>query len=296
MADPFGAVVRDGRLHGRGAVDMKGGLAAALLAAAEALRMGLPGDVLVAAVSDEEHASLGVRALLGRGLRADAAVVLEPTAEDVCVAHKGFAWLEVRAAGRAAHGSRPDLGLDAIAHLGPVLVALRALDARLRAGPGHPLLGTGSVHASLVEGGQELSSYPESARLAFERRTVPGEDAGVVAAELEALLRAGRDAAPEARLTGEVGLVREPFAVDPQAPVVQAVARQAEVVRGRAPAVVGHAAWMDAAFLAAAGIPTVVFGPAGEGLHAVEEWVDLDSVARCAETLAGVAAELCTAV
>jgi acetylornithine deacetylase len=293
MEDPFGARVRDGRLHGRGAVDMKGGLAAALLAGAEAARRGLDGDVLVAAVSDEEHASLGVQALLRR-VGADAAVVCEPTSEDVCVAHKGFAWLEVEATGRAAHGSRPDLGVDAIAHLGPVLVALRELDARLRSGAGHPLLGPGSVHASIVEGGQELSSYPEHARLAVERRTVPGEGRAVVEGELAELLRAGHQGAPEARLAGEVTLVREPFAVDPDAPVVRALTRQAEAVRGRAPALVGHAAWMDAAFLAAAGIPTAVFGPHGEGLHALDEWVDLDSVARCAETLAGAAAELCT--
>jgi len=296
MAEPHVPRVRGGRLHGRGAVDMKGGVAAALLAAREAARRGLAGDVLVAAVADEEHASLGVQALLARGACADAAVVCEPTGLEVCVAHKGFAWLEVEATGRAAHGSRPDLGVDAIVQLGPVLEGVRELAASLGAQAGHPLLGPGSVHASLVAGGQELSSYPEHARLQLERRTVPGEDRDRVQGELDALLaRARAAAAPGARLEGRITLVREPFEVDPEAEVVVALRRRAAAVLGRAPALVGHAAWMDAAFLAAAGIPTVVFGPAGEGLHATDEWVDLDSVARCAETLAALAGELCTA-
>jgi acetylornithine deacetylase len=292
MAEPFAPRVQGARLHGRGAYDMKGGLAAVLLAAARAAREGLAGDVLVAAVSDEEHASLGVRSLLRR-VRADAAIVTEPTQLDVCVAHKGFAWLEVEATGRAAHGSRPDLGVDAIAHLGPVLVGLRELDRTLRARAGHPLLGPGSVHASLVRGGQELSSYPARAVLEVERRTVPGESRALVEAELQALLDGARAAEPDARLGGRVTLVREPFAVDPDAEVVRALRRCATEACGREPALVGDPAWMDAAFLSAAGIPTAVFGPRGAGAHAVEEWVDLDSVARCAETLVAVARELC---
>jgi acetylornithine deacetylase len=286
MADPHRPVVRAGRLHGRGAYDMKGGVAACLLAAEAAAGAGLAGDVIVAAVADEEHASVGIRAAL-EGVRADACVVAEPTGLDVVVAHKGFAWWELEATGRAAHGSRPDLGVDAIAALGPVLVALAELGRELATRP-HPRLGPASVHASLIEGGQELSSYPERCRLAIERRSLPGEDEAALERELSALAAAGGDAV-RARTT----LVRAPFEVAANAPVVAAVRAAAAARLGREPALTGHAAWMDAAFTSAAGIPTVVFGPDGAGAHAVEEWVDLGSVLACAEILQATAAAFC---
>ena len=156
---------------------MKGGVAAALWACAEAAQLGLAGDVVVAAVCDEEFASIGTQAVAAQ-VRADAAIVTEPTALELCVAHKGFAWLEIEIAGRAAHGSQPQLGIDAIAKAGRVLTGIEELGRRLAAEPGHALLGPGSVHASLIEGGQELSSYPERCLVQLERRTVPGESAG----------------------------------------------------------------------------------------------------------------------
>ena len=127
--EPHAARVRDGRVYGRGGYDMKGGVAACMLAAAAAARADLAGDVVVAAVADEEHSSIGIQAVLEH-VRADACVVTEPTSLDVVVAHKGFAWWEVSATGRAAHGSQPHLGVDAIAALGPVLVALGELERR----------------------------------------------------------------------------------------------------------------------------------------------------------------------
>ena len=289
-AAPHAPRTEAGRLHGRGAYDMKGGLAACMLAGAAAAREGPAGDVIVAAVADEEHASLGIRAVLER-VRPDACVVTEPTSLRVCVAHKGFAWWRLEARGRAAHGSRPDLGVDAIAAMGPVLVALGALERRL-AGRTHPLLGRASVHASLIAGGQELSSYPEACRLDVERRTLPGETPEGLRAELDGLLEAVRRAAPGAELHGEVTLVRDPFEEDPEAPVVRALRAQAARVLGADPLVVGETPWMDAAFTRAAGVSTVVFGPHGEGAHAVEEWVDLASVGACAEVLLATARAL----
>jgi acetylornithine deacetylase len=171
--------------------------------------------------------------------------------------------------------------------MAPALTRLRELQSALDAAPGHELLGPGSVHASLIDGGQELSSYPARCVLSLERRTVPGETADDVRRECEALVE-GIDGA-EARL----GLVREPFSVDPGADVVLAVARAAEAATGRAAELYGETYWMDAAFIQAAGIPTAVFGPGGQGAHAVEEWVDLASIEACAEGLVLAARELC---
>ena len=291
MERPHDPVVRDGRLYGRGAYDMKGGLAAIMAAGAAAARDRLAGDVIVTAVADEEHASEGVQSVLRRW-RADACIVTEPTHLRACVAHKGFVWAQLETRGRAAHGSRPDLGVDAIVGMAPALAGIPALQRRLQARP-HPLLGAGSLHASLIAGGQELSSYPERCVLDVERRTVPGESAQDVERELHELLALAREADPRLDARLRMGLVREPFEVDPSADIVAAVRAAAARTLGAEPELVGHTAWMDAAFLAAAGIPTVVFGPSGEGAHAIEEHVELESVEQVAEIVTETARRFC---
>ncbi len=280
MEEPYSGRVADGRLHGRGAYDMKGGLAAIMLAAARAQKAGLAGDVIVTAVCDEEVASIGT-ASIAAARRADAAIVSEPTEERVCIAHKGFVCWEIETAGRAAHGSRPDLGVDAIARMGGVLVALERLDRMLRAGHAHPLLGTGSVHASLIEGGQEYSSYPARCLLVGERRTIPGETLAVVERELGELLG-------DLEGSSRVRLSREPFETRADEPIVQLLCRFAGETK-----LVGVGFWADSALLSAAGIPTVLFGPSGEGAHGRVEWVDLASVERCAGLYLAVAESFC---
>jgi len=293
MTDPFLSRVEGDRLYGRGAYDMKAGLAAIMLAARSVQRAGgAPGDLIVTAVMDEECASAGTEAVLRR-YQADGAIVTEPTGLRLCTAHKGFAWLSVATEGRAAHGSRPDLGVDAIAHMGRVLVHLEALGKQLAQGPAHPLLGTGSIHASLIEGGQELSSYPERCRLQIERRTIPGETPESVLQEILAGLEAQSANGPSFRAEAELLFWREPFEVDPGAPIAQTVEQAATAIIGDRPQVYGDTPWMDAALLSSAGIPTVVFGPGGEGAHAVDEWASISQTATCSEVLARAAIDYC---
>jgi acetylornithine deacetylase len=294
MSDPHAPRLDGDRLYGRGAYDMKGGLAAALLACREAAATGLAGDVVVAAVADEEHASIGVQEAL-RAVSADAAIVTEPTELELIVAHKGFVWAQIEVAGRAAHGSRPHDGVDAIVKSGPILTALGVLDGTL-GDRSDPLLGRGSVHASLIEGGNDLASYPARCVLGLERRTLPGETAADVEAELEALLEACRAADPGLEAEQRTLLVREPFEVAHDAEVVQAVAAAAAKVLPAAPAIAGASYWADSAFIAAAGIPTVLFGASGEGAHAVEEWVSVSDTVAVTRILIAVAWRLCGSV
>jgi acetylornithine deacetylase len=291
MTDPHAPRIDGDRLYGRGAYDMKAGVAAALIAAREASRLGLAGDVVVAAVADEEHASLGVQEAL-RHVSADAAVVTEPTELQLVVAHRGFVWSEVEVTGRAAHGSRPHLGVDAIAKMGRVLTELEQLDHSLADRP-HPLLGRGSIHASVIEGGVELSSYPARCVLGLERRTLPGESGTGIAAELEALLDRCRAADPDLVATHRTLLVREPFEIAPEEELVDLITEASAEVLGERAKIGGASYWADAAFIAAAGIPTALFGPGGEGAHAVEEWVSLSDTAAVAETLLGLAGRFC---
>lgn len=292
MDDPLTPRLEGGRLYGRGAYDMKGSLAACMLAAAKAQREGLAGDVVLTAVADEEFASVGTEAIAA-SLQADAAIVTEPTELEVAVAHRGFVHVVIETVGRAAHGSRPHLGIDAIAKMGRVLVGIGELDRRLRAHPTHRYVGSGSVHASLIEGGQEFSSYPARCVVQAERRTIPGETVALVETELAEIVAAAGDGDPDFSAHVRVLASRQPFEVDEGDEVVRAVSSCAAKVLGSEPALVGVSFWADSALLAEAGIPTVLFGPRGEGAHAEVEWVDVASLEQCAEIYAGVAAELC---
>jgi acetylornithine deacetylase len=292
MADPHVPRVEGGRLYGRGAYDMKGSLTAILLAARAARRSGLRGDVIVTAVCDEEYASIGTTSVLRRWT-ADAAIVTEPTALEICIAHKGFLWFEVESRGVAAHGSKPELGVDAIVNMGRILRGVEDLDAALRRGGRHRLLGSGSIHASLISGGQELSSYPERCHLSVERRTVPGETQRETELQMERILQEAAAGDARAAFSFRTGLVREPFEVDPEAPIVRLLRKRVTSARGAEPRIYGDTPWMDSALTSAAGIPTVVFGPGGGGAHSAVEWSNLDEVQKAAEILTEVAREFC---
>ncbi|MER6960137.1 ArgE/DapE family deacylase [Streptomyces sp. NPDC000618] len=292
--DPLDPQIRDGRMYGRGTFDMKGGIAAMMVAAARATAHGpLRGDVVLACVADEEHGSSGTEEVL-ESFTADAAIVTEPSHLEVTLAHKGFAWFDVEVEGRAAHGSRPELGIDAIAKAGHFLVALEELGRHLAQGPAHPLLGTGTVHASVIHGGEEPSTYPAHCRITLERRTVPGENAESVERELTAVLDRLADTVPDFRYRLVRGLHREPFQADPEAPIVRALTRHATQALGHPPVVRAEPFWTDCALLDRAGIPCLLFGVDGEGAHAATEYVDLASLDRLTDILTHTIADFCS--
>lgn len=283
--DPFAAELRDGRLWGRGSCDMKGGVAALLAAAAGLAGEELPGCLIVALTADEEHASLGMEALVRSGVRAAAAVVCEPTNLSVMPAHKGFVWVDAYFRGRAAHGSRPELGVDAIEHAGRYLTRLGELRAELQALEPHPLLAHASFHAGTIEGGSAPSVYPSGCRLVLERRTLPGETAEGVMEQFQGALDDLADCVPELDAELVQGLTRPATEVAVNSLLVQGLLRacSAESVD---PTVEGMTAWVDAAFLNEAGTPAVCFGPGSIGqAHSADEWIDADEIVTCAAVL-----------
>lgn len=294
MQEPFSAAIRDGKLYGRGAYDMKGAMAACAGAAKALVDAGveLAGDLVIAGVADEEFTSLGTRAVLER-YKTDAAIVTEPTQLQICLAHKGFVWLEVETYGRAAHGSRFDEGIDANICMGRFLAALDAYEKSLRTGPAHPLLGPPSLHAATLHGGTGLSTYAAHCKLEIERRTIPGETVAEVVRPLQNMLDELSAADPAFKASLRTACVREPFEVSRNAEIVQTLAQAATAALGAEPEYVGETPWMDSALLAAAGIETVVMGPAGAGAHSHEEWVDLASVEKLAAVLAETAVRYC---
>ncbi|HLW47496.1 MAG TPA: ArgE/DapE family deacylase [bacterium] len=296
MAEPFSPVRRGDRLYGRGACDMKASLAAMLGAARACREAGIVpyGDVILTFVADEEYLSAGTEAVV-RGRRADAAIVTEPTGMRVALAHKGFVWARIRTEGRAAHGSDPASGIDAILHMGRVLAAIDRLERDVLPRSAHPLLGRPSAHASLIEGGEGLSTYPAACTLDVERRTLPSETVDDVRRELAQLLEGLRGADPAFQATCQVTGSRPGLEVPRDAFIVQALRRACRRVTGADPADVGVAYWCDAAILAQHGIPTVVFGPSGEGMHAAAEYVDLVSVVACSQILAETIVAFCDA-
>jgi len=294
MSNPFTPRIEDGRIYGRGTQDMKGSLAAQL-AAVRALQdagVELAGDLIVAAVIDEEHKSVGTEAVVER-YDADGAVVTEPTDLELALAHKGFVWVDVETRGRAAHGSRPDEGIDANMHMGRVLSRLDDLEASLRDRDGHRLVGAPSLHAPQIEGGTASSVYAARCHLRVERRTIPGESAAQAMEEVQEILDASAEADASFEASCEVAFSRRPFEVAPDAPIAEAVRDAAAPVLGQAPPNVGQTFWTDAALLSDAGTETVVLGPVGDGLHTTEEWVELDSVVQLADLLAGTARRYC---
>ena len=285
MKNPFDPKIQDGKIYGRGSQDMKGGVAAMIDAARKLFVSGemKAGRLIVAAVVDEEYASIGAEALV-KDWKADAAVVTEPTDLVVAVGHKGFSWVRITTEGRAAHGSRPEDGRDAILRMGRVLSRLETLNRRLQAKQPHPILGTASLHGSLIEGGREMSTYPDRCVLQMERRTISGEPMEIALSEAEEIIAALKQEDPEFEAAAEFLFGRPPYetpAEHEMPPMLEAAVKAA----GRQTKRGGMTYWTDAAILGGAGIPSIIFGPGGAGLHSIEEYVIAEDVIICRDAL-----------
>ena len=288
---PWDPEMRAGRVYGRGSSDMKAGVAAMCAAALRVADARLDGEVIVTAVSDEEYESAGTRALVASGIRADAAIVTEPTRLAICPAHRGFAWLELVVHGRAAHGSRYDIGVDAITLAAMAIAELDDYQRTVLAKKTHPLLGRPSLHASIVSGGLGLSTYPDRCSVQLERRTIPGESAADFTREVEEACARVRARAPELSAQVIPGFAQVPNEVPVGHPAVRALASALNRA-GEAAPIEGLPCWTDAALLTAAGIPAICFGPGDIALaHSAEEYVDMGEIERATGVLAGFVSE-----
>jgi acetylornithine deacetylase len=272
---------------------MKGGLAAMCAAAVSGHTPKAKNQILVTAVVDEEYDSLGMRALLASGVRAEAAIIGEPTKLAICPAHRGFAWFDVSLHGRAAHGSRYDIGVDAITHAGLLLAELDELERTRESGPRHPLLGRGSLHASKIRGGVGMSTYPEECDLAIERRTLPGESTEKAMREIADACGRVKARRPEFEARVTLNTAQLPSDVSADAPIVRRLKGALE--HERMPIrIEGLSAWTDAALLNEAGIPAVCFGPGDIALaHAAEEFVPIEEIDLATRVLTRVVREWC---
>ncbi|MBK6887440.1 MAG: M20/M25/M40 family metallo-hydrolase [Tetrasphaera sp.] len=303
MPHPFDPVVDGTRMTGRGACDMLGGVAAIVVAAQRAAAAGAP--VVLALVADEEDRSLGCEAVLdalerpaaggdaagmgaggtdegGLGIRPQLCLVAEPTWLRRCTSLRGYAVADVAFTGRASHTSLPHEGVNAVTHLARFVMAVEERAHAVRAGGGDLLV-------SVAAGGRAPFSIPDAATATVERRMVPGEREDVLGAELTEILAAmtAADATVSARHT--LRMTRPSWQLDPGGPAAAFAARLEAALSSRGcpvEAPFDAPYWMEAALWEARGIPTLVCGPAGGGLHSVDEWVDLEQVTAFTDALA----------
>ena len=292
--DPVDPVVKDGRMYGRGTFDMKGGLAAILSATKAVADSGaeLKGDVVVAAVCDEEYASIGTERVVDE-VKVDAAIVGEPTELNILVAHKGFAWIDIETRGVAAHGSAWHTGVDAIAKMGKVQVGLERFQEEVLMKKMHGLVGPPSVHSSIIQGGRELSTYPDHCRLQVERRLIPGEVKDDVDIELRDLLASISEEDPKFDGSYEITFFRGPMEVPQDEEICRIISDCSVEVTGEKPYFVGGSGWLDTQIIWEHGTPVVAFGPTGSGAHSAVEYVEVDSVINCAKVLERVIHRFC---
>jgi acetylornithine deacetylase/succinyl-diaminopimelate desuccinylase family protein len=291
--DPFNPEIHDGSIYGRGAFDMKCGIASALVTLVRCQAAHLSGDVLVAAVADEEHLSMGTTEILEAGWTADGAVVCEPTQQFVTLDHNGFVWIEVDILGKAAHGSRYDLGVDAISKAGHFLAKIDRYAQELLKRTPTSECGTGSLHASLIQGGEEISSYPAKCTIGIERRTVPGETPEAIEAEFQEILDHIKDTVEDFKYNFRVTMSRPPFHVDQENCFVKSALTSIRKSLNKPVEIKAERAWTDCALLSEKGIPALLFGCDGGGAHAATEWATIKSVYEVTDATTRIAMDFC---
>ncbi|MFX1255106.1 MAG: ArgE/DapE family deacylase [Promethearchaeota archaeon] len=292
--DPFNPKFENGKVYGRGALDMKSGLAATIMAVQAIMnaKIKLKGDVILAFVADEENLSLGTERLV-KDYSADGAIICEPTDLQITMAHKGFAWIRIEIFGKAAHGSRPEEGVDAIVKAGKVLMEIDYLEKNILPQKQHPLLGAPSIHASLIKGGTELSTYPHYCKIELERRTLPKENRNDVVEEINKIIETISSEDRQFKADFNVYFYRSALEVSQNHSIVHSLDKAYRRVRTQKSRFVGGSYWTDAALLTEAGIPTVIFGPRGEGPHSAIEYVDFESVIATTEILKETIQDFC---
>jgi acetylornithine deacetylase len=286
VIDPFGAKIENGRLYGRGACDIKGGMAAMLAAFVRLVREkpGGAANLIMACTVDEEHTFLGVQELVRRGVRADLAVVAEPTQLQIVNAHKGIIRWQIDTPGRSCHSSRPEQGVNAIYNMAKVLAAIEQYAERLRTSRTDPLLGPATLSVGRIEGGTSVNTVPDHCRIEIDRRLIPGEEPLSAPRDLVSYLQ--ERARIEIPFACSEPTLRAP-ALGPQgsADLVHRLGQAIDAVKG-SHHVMAVPYGTDASTIAEAGIPSVVFGPGDIArAHTCDEWVPLDEVEQASEIL-----------
>jgi acetylornithine deacetylase len=285
MENPFTLMKKKDRLYGRGAYDMKGSIAVMLLLGAYFTQHQPPMDIILTFVADEEDKSIGMEYFVKNWLPTVpgypvGGIFLEPTEEQIGVSHKGFIWYELEVIGKEAHGGRPDEGVDAILPLRAALEELSRIQFELKGVSPDPDLGHASLHAGIIEGGTGLTVIPPHSRIQWERRILPHEPNKHLKTELNRVVQAVRAVPGNHKVRGRELFARPPYKVSIQSSIVQVLRHICPHSR-----LVGFPFWADSALAGAAGIPAVLFGPAGHGAHAIDEWVSLRSLTHVYEVL-----------
>jgi acetylornithine deacetylase/succinyl-diaminopimelate desuccinylase family protein len=282
--DPFAGEVRDGRLYGRGACDVKGGAVAMLAAFAQLVELNTPGSmsVILAFTIDEEHTFLGAQHLVSLGLKPDYAIVAEPTGLNIVNAHKGVVRWAIETHGIAVHSSRPEQGVSAIYRMTPILAALETYAAELRLRTSHPQLGAPSLSVGMIHGGVSPNTVPDFCRIEIDRRLNPGETAATAIAEVQKYLS---ERVPTPFMMLPAVFACSPLTGELSGPLVTKLGMAIDAITG-SHTVDAVPYGTDASTLAEAGIPVVVFGPGSiEQAHTKDEYLELTQLDQAIQIL-----------